>query len=111
MALKTRSTFYSEIVEALYGVESRINIGFDAFYEDVRQGDRPINTFRFEKTASAHHTLAGVMPKLKVAPFKGFQAITVEFGILIPTVRDPEKDNHDRPFLSNDDFEWWNEVF
>ena len=109
--LNDRTSFYAGIVEALYGVGERVNLGFDAFYEGVRKGDEPLNTLAFDKSRRAHHALTGIMPKVKVAPFSSFQALTVESGLLIPTAKDPEADHHERPFLSNDDVEWWNAFF
>lgn len=111
VSLDDRTTFYSGIVEALYGVGGRVNLGFDAFYEGVRNGTAPLKTLRFEKSTMAHHAYTGIMPKVKIAPLGNFQALTVESGLLIPTAEDPEANHHDRPFLANDDVEWWNEFF
>ncbi len=109
-----RSTYYTGILNILYGEATRVNIGMDMFFKSVRVDDRSskfINVFRFAGEPSSRTALASVAPKLKVAPFSSVPRLAVQTALVIPVVSDLEGRNNNKPFLDYDALQWWTQIF
>lgn len=112
--MNNRISYFSGIFEATYGISANFDVGLDAFYEAVHQNqsnDNPVEVLKFEQSKRAHHDLTGILPKVKFTPLNATKELSLETGLLIPLANDPEGLQIDRPFLSNDQYEWWTEVF
>lgn len=109
-----RISYFTGIFEGTYGISDGWNLGLDVFYQAVQENQvdgQPATIFRFERNDRAHHALTGILPKIKFAPFPHLKGLSIESGIFIPLANDPEAERHNRPFLANDQFEWWTELF
>ncbi len=108
---KNRISYYAGFIETTYGITDRVDIGFDATYQAVRQKAPAIETLTFGRNENAHHAFTSIMPKLKLAPFKSLGNLTVESGVQIPLSNDPEGKRNDHPFLAFEDVQWRTEIF
>ncbi len=109
-----RSTYYTGIINVLYGEASRVNIGVDIFFKSVRVDDRSskfINVFRFSGEPSSRTALASIAPKLKVSPFASLPRLAVQTEVVIPVASDLEGRNNKKPFLDYDALQWWTQIF
>lgn len=109
-----RSTYYTGILNILYGEAPRVNIGIDIFFKSVRVDDRSskfINVFRFAGEPSSRTALASIAPKLKVAPFASLPRLALQTALVIPVVSDLEGRNNNKPFLDYDALQWWTQIF
>ncbi|MGB3469032.1 MAG: hypothetical protein WBA74_27350 [Cyclobacteriaceae bacterium] len=99
--------FFTSINQFLYGLNSKVNIGFDVW---VKHTDLPFQGDRANQTGVS---LFG--PKIKVAPFKGLERLSIQTAYLFSTIDDQENrlPDSDLPgfFFSNDRDIWLTQFF
>ncbi|MBN4051988.1 hypothetical protein JYT53_00645 [Cytophagaceae bacterium AH-315-L13] len=112
--LNTRSTYYTGILQLLYGITNKINLGFHLFFRSVRIDSEeafPLTVFRFENNNIARTTLSGIGPTIRIAPFKNNNHLSIQSCILIPASSDMEGRINGKPFLDYDKITWWTQIF
>jgi len=105
-----RSTYFTGIGQFLYGVNSKLSIGFDISLRAVRNditGSSSTNVFMFENSSSARVAITSLGPKIKIAPFKKASYIAWQSTFLIPIADSLESS----PWLDYDSYIWRNQVF
>jgi hypothetical protein len=110
-----RSTYYTGIINFLYGVTQNLDIGFDIFiksvYIDTTRGS-PFAIFKFESGLNSRSALAQIGPKVKISPFKSIRNLAIQSVVLFPLASDLDgSDAADAPFLDVDGGQWWTQIF
>ena len=113
--LNERSTYYTGIINFLYGLTQDVDIGFDIFIKsvfiDTTRGS-PFAIFRFESGSNSRSAVAQIGPKVKISPFKSIRNLAIQSVVLFPLVSDLDgSDQTDEPFLDVDGGQWWTQIF
>jgi uncharacterized protein DUF547 len=111
----SRSTYFTGIINSLYGISSDFNVGLDLYIKSVRndsESSSPFSLFEFSSDANARTALAQVGPKIKISPFKSFRNLAFQSTFLIPLQSDLDGNESDNsPYLDVDGTQWWTQVF
>ncbi len=104
-----RSSFFTSIVEYNYGISSKVTLGGELWFKSVHLGPSstsPLNVLTFSNASNSRSgiTLAGI--KIKFNPIKKWKRFSVQSGLLINVISDPQSRNLDRPFLDNNRHLW-----
>ncbi|MEL6989620.1 MAG: DUF547 domain-containing protein, partial [Bacteroidota bacterium] len=108
-----RSSFYTGIVDFLYGAKPNLNIGFNLFLRASRF-DSPSSSFadilKFENNGQARFAVSHIGPSIKIAPFRN-KKYSIKSILLIPIESDLDGSKNDIPFLDQNAYQWWNQLF
>jgi hypothetical protein len=111
----SRSTYFTGIINSLYGITPDFNVGLDLYIKSVREGSEsssPFALFKFSSGTNARTALSQFGPKVKISPFKTFKKLTFQSTFLIPMVSDLDgSDSENSPYLDVDGIQWWTQVF
>jgi hypothetical protein len=104
-----RSTFFTSIAEYNYGVSSRVTLGGEIWFRSVYTGASETSatnvlTFSSSPQARTGINLAGI--KIKFNPIKKWEKFSLQSGLMLSVISDPESKNLDRPFLDNNRHLW-----
>ena len=104
-----RSTFFTSIAEYNYGLSSTFSIGGELWFRSVYSGAETssiTNVLRFTNSTQSRTgiNLAGI--KIKLNPIKKWKQFSVQTGLLLSVISDPQSDKLDRPFLDNNRHLW-----
>lgn len=94
----------------MYGLSSNVNVGFDLWFKSVHVRNEPgASAIEFLRKPGEMSDLAitGIGPKIKVAPFKKVQRLSIQSTFLFPLRKDLENRNRMRPFLEFDRNTLW----
>ncbi len=76
-----RETYFTSINQFLYGINDKINVGFDVWVKNV-------NNERGDYTSRT--AISGFGPKIKIAPFDGIKRLSIQSSVLFPLADDLE---------------------
>ena len=110
----SRGSYFSSINQTLFGVSSRINLGFDFWIKSVRVDDTsssPLNLFTFENGINGRTALANLGPKIKFQPFKKLSHLSVQSTFLFPIAKSQEGIQNEKPYLSEQSYIWITQIF
>jgi hypothetical protein len=111
----SRSTFFTGIVNFLYGINSSINVGFDLYFKSVRNDEEsssPFTLFEFSSNENARTAIAQIGPKIKISPFSSFSNFSFQTTLLFPLESDLDgSESNESPYLDVDGMQWWNHFF
>lgn len=112
----SRSSFFSGITTAFYGLTPNVNIGLDIYVRSVRNDDEdssPFALFKFDSDQNSRTALTQVGPKLKVSPFESLRSLSFQTTVLFPLASnlDGGDTSENQPFLDFDGIQWFNQVF
>jgi len=114
-AQNNRSTYFTGIINSLYGITPNINIGIDFYLKSVRndtENSSPFSLFNFSTGANSRTALAQFGPKIKISPFKSYRNLAFQSTFLFPLESDLDgSENDDSPYLDVDGMQWWTQVF
>ena len=104
-----RSTFYTSIAEYNYGLSSKVSIGGELWFRSVYVGATNSNatnvlTFSNSSKSRTGINLAGI--KIKFNPVKKWKRFSVQSGLMLSVISDPQSEKLDRPFLDNNRHLW-----
>ena len=104
-----RSTFFTSIAEYNYGVSKRVTLGGEMWFRSVYTGassTSATNVLTFSNSSQARSgiNLAGI--KVKFNPLKKWGKFSVQSGLMLSVISDPESEKLDRPFLDNNRHLW-----
>ena len=109
-----RSSFFTSLTSAIYGVTDRINVGFDARIRRVRY-DQEGTASNFDVFASggdfSRTTLATIGPKVRIAPFNKLPNFSVQSAFWIPVGDDLPGATEGNRFVDFDGPTWFTQVF
>jgi hypothetical protein len=115
IAQNGRSTFYTGIINSLYGATTNINIGIDLYIKSVRndnESSSPFSVFKFSSDADSRSSFAQIGPKIKISPFASFRNLAIQSVFLFPLASNLDgSESADSPFLDVDGSQWWTQVF
>ncbi len=110
-----RSTFFTGITNVLFGINTRLNVGFDVYFRSVRNdatGSSPFALFEFASGNDARSAISQVGPKIKVNPFASIPNLSVQSAVLFPLADDLDgNEDPNSPFLDFDDMQWFTQLF
>ena len=116
----SRGNYFTSINQFLYGLSRTINIGADVWVKSVRidaSSSSPLKLFKFAGAPSSRTSLGYIGPKIKIAPFKQLDHLSIQSTFLIPIAKDMEGSasiagsKNDRPFLESDRYLWITQFF
>jgi hypothetical protein len=104
-----RSTFFTSIAEYNYGLSPRVSIGGEMWFRSTYVGatnSSATNVLTFSNSSKSRTgiNLAGM--KIKFNPIKKWTRFSVQSGLLISVITDPQSEDLDRPFLDNNRHLW-----
>ena len=104
-----RSNFFTSIIEYNYGVSSKVTLGGEVWYRAVSNGptnSSPANVLTFTNSSKSRSgiNLAGF--KVKFNPIKKWKKLSIQSGLLLSVISDPQSKKLDRPFLDNNRHLW-----
>ena len=79
--LNERSTYFTGIINSLYGITIDINVGLDVYIKSVRfdsESSSPFSVFNFSSDADTRTALTQFGPKIKISPFKSFRNLAFQ---------------------------------
>lgn len=104
-----KSTFFTSIAEYNYGISSKVSIGGELWFRSVYIGganSSATNVLAFTNSSQSRTgiTLAGM--KVKFNPVKKWKRFSVQSGLMLSVISDPQSEKLDRPFLDNNRHIW-----
>jgi hypothetical protein len=105
-----RATFFTSITSFLYGLNHRVNIGFDLRYRMVRYGaetDSPLDVLG-ESTRQGVTTFG---PKVRIAPIPRWTNFSIQSALWFPTGDDLAGRSGEQRFIDWEGPIWWTQVF
>jgi hypothetical protein len=113
--LNERSTYYTGIINFLYGITQDLDIGFDMYIKSVlidSESGSPLSVFKFSSGNNARTAFTQIGPKIKFSPFASVRNLAIQSVFLFPLVSNLDgSDNAESPFLDVDGSQWWTQVF
>lgn len=112
--LNTRSSYFTSILQAQYGLRTSINVGFDLYFKSVDVGAwdaSALDVLSFGSDSTSQTALTAIGPRVKLAPFGSVPALSLQGTLLIPIASDMEGRDSGRPFLEYDDPQIWLQAF
>jgi hypothetical protein len=113
--LNERSTYYTGIINFLYGLSPSFNIGFDLYIKSVlndSESGSPLKVFKFSSDANLRSAATQIGPKLKATPIASIRNLSIQTTFLFPLASDLDgSDNPESPFLDVDGNQWWTQIF
>lgn len=109
-----RATYFTAINQFLYGISPTLNIGADVWVKSVRNdipGSSPLAVFQFENSLNTRTAVTGFGPKIKIAPFRNLPKLSVQSTFLFPIATDMEGQTNGKPYLSDDSYIWFTQLF
>jgi len=111
----SRSTYFTGIINSLYGISPDINLGLDFYIKSVRndlESSSPFSLFKFSSGSDSRTALAQIGPKVKISPFKSYRNLAFQSTFLIPLESDLDgSESENSPYLDVDGMQWWTQVF
>ncbi|MBL4594198.1 MAG: hypothetical protein JKX68_10340 [Flavobacteriales bacterium] len=104
-----RSTFYTSIVEYNYGLSPRVSIGGELWFRSVYAGatsSSATNVLAFSNSSKSRTGINLLGMKVKFNPVKKWKQFSVQSGLMLSVISDPQSEKLDRPFLDNNRHLW-----
>ncbi len=111
--LNERSNFFSSIHQFTYGINPKINVGFDFWYKASRNNginDSPFEVLKFTNDSISRSGITGIGPKVKFIPFNKLGHLAVQSTFLFPTQENMESRGLNTTYLSNDAYLWITQI-
>jgi len=90
--LRDRSTFFTTLLSALYGLSNRLNVGINTRYRKVRNDNLPSSAFSVlgggESANSARSGLTAFGPQIRYAPVPKWQNFSIQSSFVFPIGND-----------------------
>ncbi len=109
----TRLSYFTSILQAQYGLSSRLNVGFDVMLKSVTSDQwtaSPFEVLTFGNDQSSQTAVSLVGPRVRYAPFRSAR-LSLQGALLIPASSDMEGRESGKPFLEYDDPQIWLQAF
>lgn len=110
-----RSTFFTSINQFNYGLNSKINIGFEIWINASAKTSDAVSRFKaidFSQTANTRTVVSYLGTKIKLVPIPSKSNFSVQSIFLIPVSKDLESHQRfPRPFINWDNYTWLNQFF
>ena len=104
-----RSTYFTSIAAYNYGVSSRVSLGGELWLKSTSIGDEnssPTNVLMFSNSSKSRTGITLVGMKVKFNPIKKWGKLSMQSGVFLSVISDPQSENLDRPFLDNNRHLW-----
>jgi hypothetical protein len=110
-----RSTYYTGIINFLYGLTPDLDIGFDALIKSVLidpESGSPFALFKFSGDANQRTALTQLGPKIKFSPFSTIRNLAIQTVFLFPMATNLDgAESENTPFLDVNGSQWWTQIF
>ena len=109
---QNRSSFFTSIVDASYGLKANLNVGFNLFLRASRFAppeDSFLDILNFENSGSARFAVSHFGPSVKFSPFKN-KKYSIKSILLIPLEANLDG-SEGGVYLDENAYQWWNQLF
>ncbi|NND06698.1 MAG: DUF547 domain-containing protein [Saprospiraceae bacterium] len=106
----SRENYFTVLLNFVYGLTDRFNIGFDLRYRRVSLHETPaspLKIFSFSDAVRSKAAIATIGPKIRVAPNANWPNFSIQSAFWIPL----KEDLANSPFLDWNGFTWWTQAF
>lgn len=100
-----RENYFTSSTQALFGINGQLNVGFDVWVRNVTNENSNGGDYK-SRTA-----VSGIGPKIKVAPFKHIERLSIQSTLLLPVVKNQEGIASRKPYLSDDATLWLTQFY
>ncbi len=104
-----RSNFFTSIAEYNYGLSPKVSIGGELWFRSVYAGatnSSATNVFTFSNSPKSRTGINLVGMKVKFNPINKWKRFSIQSGLLLSVISDPQSEKLDRPFLDNNRHLW-----
>ena len=111
--LTDRSTFLTSSLSFLYGLNSRLNVGFNLRYRHVRNDNLPssaLGVLSLGDGPDRRQGITAVGPQIRYAPFEGLPNFSIQSAFLFATGSDLAGSN-DQPYIDWNGSSWNTQFF
>ncbi len=108
-----RESFFTSIINFVYGVVPQLNVGFDVRYRAFTSHDAPASALKFfskEDATRSRGTLATIGPKVRFAPNRFWPNFSIQSAFWIPLKKNLEGQNVE-PWVDWQGPTWWTQFF
>ena len=112
-SLSDRSTFFTTSLSALYGVSSRLNVGFITRYRRVRNDRLPSSAFDIfsqNEAVSSRNGITAFGPQIRYAPVEKWANFSIQSSIAFP-IGQSLSGSGDLPYIDWDGITWNTQFF
>ena len=106
----SRENYFTTLINFVYGLTDRFNIGFDLRYRRVSLHETPaspLKIFSFSDAVRSKAAVATIGPKVRIAPNANWPNFSIQSAYWIPLKNDLAAS----PFLDWDGSTWWTQAF
>ncbi|MCP4521812.1 MAG: hypothetical protein GY827_09020 [Cytophagales bacterium] len=109
----SRSNYLGNFVQGLYGINSRLNVGFDLYVRSTSTTSEDSHAFAIFQAGDLQRTaVTKIGPRIKFLPFKKYRRLSFQSTFLFPTAPNLEGVNdNNAPWLDWDTYTWLNQIF
>lgn len=108
-----RESYFSSILNFVYGVAPRINVGFDLRYRGYSAHNQPSSPFHYltgKDALRSRGTIATFGPKIRFAPNVSWPNFSVQSALWFP-IRDDLEGQSGEPWVDWQGPTWWTQFF
>ena len=105
-----RESYFTSIVNFVYGVAPRINVGFDLRYRGYSAHEQPSSPFHFltgKDALRSRGVIATIGPKVRLAPNANWPNFSIQSALWFPIKDDLEQE----PWVDWQGPTWWTQFF
>lgn len=109
---QNRSSFFTSIVDASYGLKPNLNVGFNLFIRASRFAppeDSFLDILNFENSGSARFAVSHFGPSVKFSPFTN-KKYSIKSIFLFPLESNLDG-SEGGVYLDENAYQWWNQLF
>ena len=111
--LTDRSSFFTTIFSAFYGVGDNINVGITGRFRKIRNNalpSSPFTVFGSDDVGSSRSGLTAIGPQIRYAPNPNWPNFSIQSSVTFP-IGDDLAGNSEQPYIDWNGVQWWTQFF
>jgi hypothetical protein len=113
-ALTDRSSFFTTLVSALYGLNNRVNVGFAARFRKIRNQSlpsSPFDVFGSDDIGSSRSGITAFGPQVRFAPVPSWENFSIQSSFVFAVGDDLSGRTTNQPFIDWSGATWTTQIF